>query len=87
MEPLLGWQQLRGGFLGHLLTLPQTSAQDTSLPPGVSPGMESLAGLLSYSPSASRLKFMLVRENLELYTCDRAGTLGDSWQAPVPHSL
>ena len=35
------------GFLGHLLTLSQTSAQDTSLPPGVSSGMEPLAGLLS----------------------------------------
>ena len=45
------------GFLEHLLTLSQTSARDTSLPPGLSSGMEPLAGLLSHSPSTSRLKF------------------------------
>ena len=70
------------GFLGHLLTLSQTSAQDTSLPPGVSSGMEPLAGLLSLQIHASE-KF---GENLELYTGDRTGTLGTAGK-PLHHIL
>lgn len=74
------WQQLRERFL--------RASPDTfsDLRPGhlAAPRTELRDGT---SRRASLTLSLHFQTQIQLYTGDRAGTLGDSWQATAPHSL